>query len=68
MYTPSRPAASPLSELAWRSYKTFKDPALSEKETAREIQALNTQALALGGQIETVKGELARLLESEGQP
>jgi len=61
-------AALPFSELAWRSYRTFKDPALSEKETAQEIQALNTQALALGRQIEAVKGELARLLESEGQP
>jgi len=61
-------AAYPFSELAWRSYRTFKDPALSEKETAQEIQTLNTQALALGRQIEAVKGELARLLESESQP
>ena len=61
-------SASPLSELAWRSYKTFKDPALSEKETAQEIRALDTQAATLGRQIDTVKGELAGLLESGGRP
>ncbi len=60
-------AASPLSELAWRSYKIFKDPELSEKQTATEIQALDTQALALGRQIETIKSQLAEALDHEAQ-
>ncbi|GEM_PF-6813534 len=57
-------AASPLAELAWRSYKTFKNPALSAKQTSQEIDALNTQALAAGQRIESVKAELTKLLAS----
>lgn len=60
--------SAPLSELAWRSYRIFKDPALSEKQTAQEIESLNKETMALGARIETLKMQLAALLENESLP
>ncbi len=57
------PAAA-LRELAWRSYKTFKDPSLSEKQTAAQIEAFNLQAVDIGKQIELVKVEIVKFVST----
>ena len=60
--------ASALLELAWRSYKVFKDPALSEKQTASQLESLNAQVLDAGEQIEIVKIQIVKVIANSASP